>query len=786
MSSWMSAQLRMTTLAWLATWLTAFSLSPLFEIKRFLVVSFVSSLVVALVGAGLRALRSPRWLVLLGQVVALLEWSVVAYATPQAPLGFVPSPHALGALADLVSQGVDTANKYAAPVPPDTGLVLMAAVGVGAIAILVDLLAVGLRHVPMAGLPLLALYTVPVAAAPHGVPALLFIPGAAAFIALIGAAERERLSHWGKQIARGGQLWNANERDKVHTGALALAGRRIGFAAVALAVFLPLVLPTFPERLFGAGSGPGDGNGPLEISNPILDLKRDLVQNSDVDEIRVLTNDPDPGYLRFTSLDEFDGTSWRPSVRDIPPSQRAISGLPPPPGLSSGVRTEPVHYDLTVSTSFSSGWLPAPYPTREVNVSGDWRYNVENFDILSATSGQTTAGLHYQLDALLVDPTTEQLLAAGPPPAQLAEHFTALPNNLPAAVVQTAAAVSGDAATDFQRAVEIQNWFRSGGGFKYSTATAAGSSTETLVNFLTTDRVGYCEQFASAMALMARSLDIPARVAVGFRRPEHVGPDTYVYSSHDLHAWPELYFGGVGWVRFEPTPPVLTGAAPSYTQGVENAILPPSVTPTPTANATASDPVGRLQPRDPGGSNTVSVSQAGNSQAWPILLLGLLLLLVLSLPTLARSLLRRWRWRPEQTPAQLAEAAWDELRDSACDYGLPWEPTLSPRGTGRSLLTSLRDDPRARAAMDSLVTFVERARYARTVEADPQARARVETIVAVMRSQASRGRRIRARVLASSLLPDLTWAGRSVRAWMLRGRQPAEVELAAGDPGAPA
>jgi hypothetical protein len=74
------------------------------------------------------------------------------------------------------------------------------------------------------------------------------------------------------------------------------------------------------------------------------------------------------------------------------------------------------------------------------------------------------------------------------------------------------------------------------------------------------------------------------------------------------------------------------------------------------------------------------------------------------------------------------------------------------------------------------------------VEVDPQARAEVETIVAVMQSQATRGRRIRARLLASSLAPDLTWAWRGIKAWLLRGREtgPAEVELTAGDPTTPA
>ena len=68
------------------------------------------------------------------------------------------------------------------------------------------------------------------------------------------------------------------------------------------------------------------------------------------------------------------------------------------------------------------------------------------------------------------------------------------------------------------------------------------------------------------MAVMARSLNIPARVAIGFLKPEPIGPDTYVYSAHDLHAWPELYFPGAGWVRFEPTPPDRATTTPGYTQ----------------------------------------------------------------------------------------------------------------------------------------------------------------------------------------------------------------------------
>ena len=113
----------------------------------------------------------------------------------------------------------------------------------------------------------------------------------------------------------------------------------------------------------------------------------------------------------------------------------------------------------------------------------------------------------------------------------------------------------------------LQNWFRE--NFDYSTDVNLGNGSDDLVRFLSEGeggRTGYCEQFAAAMAVMARELGIPARVAVGFLQPEHIEGDTWVYSSHDLHAWPELFFSGSGWVRFEPTPSTRASGVPEYTQ----------------------------------------------------------------------------------------------------------------------------------------------------------------------------------------------------------------------------
>ena len=160
-----------------------------------------------------------------------------------------------------------------------------------------------------------------------------------------------------------------------------------------------------------------------------------------------------------------------------------------------------------------------------------------------------------------------RLAEAPPVGALVSREFTDLPAGLDPIVRQWAVEVTADEPTRYQKAVALQQWFRD--NFEYSTDVNLGNGADDLVRFLSEGedgRTGYCEQFAAAMAVMARELDIPARVAVGFLQPEQVDDDTWVYSSHDLHAWPELFFSGSGWVRFEPTPSTRASGVPDYTE----------------------------------------------------------------------------------------------------------------------------------------------------------------------------------------------------------------------------
>src|SRR5690606_524884 len=125
---------------------------------------------------------------------------------------------------------------------------------------------------------------------------------------------------------------------------------------------------------------------------------------------------------------------------------------------------------------------------------------------------------------------------------------------LPAEVVRLAREVTADAATPFDRAQALQEWFTDpANGFTYSLSVPQGNSGDLLVDFLE-QRQGYCEQYASAMAVMLRSLDIPARVAIGFTQGTPDGAGGWTVTSHDAHAWVEVRFDQHGWVRFDPTP----------------------------------------------------------------------------------------------------------------------------------------------------------------------------------------------------------------------------------------
>ena len=167
--------------------------------------------------------------------------------------------------------------------------------------------------------------------------------------------------------------------------------------------------------------------------------------------------------------------------------------------------------------------------------------------------GTSLSGLSYTVTSDEISPTVAQLNKAPAPPAAIADQYL----NVPAAfrpLTALARKVTASAATPYGKAIALQQWFTQRGGFSYSLNATEPANASGLSHFLTVSKRGYCQQFAFAMAVLARLLGIPSRVAVGFTSGTSTGIGTWTVRTSDAHAWPELYFQGAGWLRFEPTP----------------------------------------------------------------------------------------------------------------------------------------------------------------------------------------------------------------------------------------
>jgi transglutaminase-like putative cysteine protease len=724
-----------------ATLLAGFSVLPIVTGSRWLPLSLATVAVVVLLGEGLRRTRCDPVLVACLQLLTLLYAGTLAAVGATGIRYALPTPTWFEHVAATLAGAVADLQQYAPPVPESPGLVLMIVASTGLAAIAVDTL-IASGRVPWTGVPLVALHLIPAIGAPRGVSWPGFLLTAVGYLAVLLVDRRQQVLRWGRPVARsatpGTGLSGLRELDR--------GGRRLGALAVAVAMAVPVVMPQLSLGFLGGGDGTGGQT--IRTHNPILDLRRDLVRPGNIELFRYLSDGPSTEYIRVVTLDVFDGEQWKPSDRRIPRSQRVGEGLPQPPGradLPDELRTRET-FAFEVLDSYESHWLPLPYAARVVEVEGDWRYDLGTLDVIGLDTD--TRGLQYRVVSEVLAPTADVLSSSEDPP-QGFERLQALPTQLLPDLRPLLADAVPEDGTPYEQAVALQDWFRSTGGFTYDLATEPGNSSSALRDFLT-DRRGYCEQFAATMAIMARALGIPARVAVGFMPGTRERSGETVVRAHDSHAWPELYFSGVGWVRFEPTPSTQTGAAPAWTvagsaQGPDTPEGGAAASASPTAEQ---GPQVRPDLQDVGASGGEVDLGTRIPWRWIGVLAGVLLLLTLPSVTAVLRRRRRWSRAGAAVPAQ-AEAAWTELEEAATDVGLRWEPSFTPRTSARVTAdeTGLSDADRAR--LDRLVSATERARYA-SGPAAAAGGASLQEDAARLRSavlaSASRGQRWRARL----------------------------------------
>ena len=175
----MSTRDRLTVAAALAVGLAGASLVPVFDGFGWLVRVLLAVVVVAGASALARRAGLPRVLEPVAGLLGLGLFASVVFARSTLVFGVLPGGQTVRSLGTTLGQGLLDVEELAPPVPSNPGLVLLAVLGVGAIAVLVDLLAVTLRQAAVAGLPLLLLFAVPAAVLPDGLGWWPFALGAA-------------------------------------------------------------------------------------------------------------------------------------------------------------------------------------------------------------------------------------------------------------------------------------------------------------------------------------------------------------------------------------------------------------------------------------------------------------------------------------------------------------------------------------------------------------------------------------------------------------------------------
>ena len=759
----------MPVLAAMATALTLWSMTPVIDGSRWWGPSLLMILIVVGVGALARWLQAPLAAIAPAQVVVGALGLTAVFAGGDAVLGLVPGPDALATLTRVVADGGDTISRYQAPVPIGDGISLLIAAGVLGIAVLVDLVAVTLRSPAAAGLPLLALYCVPAAVVPDGLAWRYFVAAALGWLLLLAHDASARVLSWGRLLPRWGGAGSGTRTSVASdTGALAATGRRLGVAAIAAAVLIPSLAPGLSEGLLTrGGSGSGDSRAGITVVNPVLSLRDSLNPRRDVEVLRYTTAQKSLAPLRILTADNFDGETWKPATTEVPRRNRASRGLPEPPGLADSVARRAYSMRVEVGGTLNQDFLPLPYPATRVDIDGAWLYDASSLNVLG--DGETVRNKNYGVDYLQVQPTAAQLRASIEPPPAISSTFTNLPRSLPDVVRATAADVSKDAVSKYDKAMALQQWFRESGGFTYSTQAPSDAGGDAVAAFLR-QKQGFCVQFSSAMAVMSRALGIPARIAIGFLPGTQDGANTYAVKLTDAHAWPELYFEGAGWVRFEPTPASRTGVAPTWAQPN---IATPSATDRPTSGSTATARASSGVPADrqvgdetaptPGATTAPTVADPvtapGFDIPWRAVLIVLLALAVLALAPVT-ALTARWRRRrAAQDDRALIEAAWADLHEGAEDLGVTLTGGSTPRQLDAELALAGRLAADDRRALARVAQVVERSRYSRAdVDADG-VQADVRSVLRALAGTRTRGQRVRAAVLPRSGTARLTGVG---------------------------
>lgn len=454
----------------------------------------------------------------------------------------------------------------------------------------------------------------------------------------------------------------------------------IGSAAIIASLVLTPLLPGVDSAPLlryrnRGGTGGGTDLGDYTTVSPLVDLRARLGPRSDAELFRVTS--PRPLYWRLVALDRFNGSTWSISSEASDAASvfrtRSASGA--------------IRQQFSIR-GLGDLWVPAAF-SPVATTMGNARI-IKDSGTMIAPSPIT--GQEYEIRSQVEAPPTAAQIAATGADSRMpgaVRAAVALPSDFTESLITQARAITAGQRTPYEKAEALERFFTDG-SFTYDLDVDLGDSAEAIGAFLRLRR-GFCQQFAATFAGLARANGLPSRVVVGFT-PGDLDPATgeYVVRGRNAHAWAEVWFAGLGWRTFEPTP---AGNQPGQadnrvgTPGGSNALPVPTTTtatrapitstPTSAGGSGAGRPRGEslvsTEPRRPGsGFDLDTVRWIALPTLGAIVFLG-----VMARSTLRRRRRRRAR-RNDPAPQVRITGAWAEALAAATAAGLPISPALTP------------------------------------------------------------------------------------------------------------
>ncbi|MCP3974569.1 MAG: transglutaminase domain-containing protein [bacterium] len=527
------------------------------------------------------AYRLPTWLAIVINLMAA-SIAIARVAAPETTFALLPTGETLSVLNTQLKQALDIVRNGIEPVIPVAGLVVIL---LALFWVIGFLFAWGLST----GHPYVALL-------PALVVALQFatmdrqrtsVLRAAMFVAIVAAAllavtldQRQQTS--GRMVAIGEYRRTSSRLSRSSSGLLAGVVLASAFAVTVLNGVVPadgVINWRSPTGLTG------DFHGSIAY-NPFVSIKQSLINNSNAPVFAVHVQGDVPAdqiYFSLLTMENYSGGQFsanRPEVVPLDEEQWQLEGH----AFAGPVDTIVAEVEIQL---LSMDWLPSASVPIEFasadNIKSAVRVRTDD-GALRFEGGLTFEGMRYQVAAEIPNPDVN-VLAAGSdgqlsPAFQLAaaanepvptpvvgaireeppnvESFIDLPDDLDTGIAAEARSLVRNLTTPFEKGIALESWFRSP-AFRYSTDITPGHGATDLADWLLDSdsvnyRTGYCENFATSMAVMARTLDIPSRVVLGFTPGTPQRDGTIIVRDRNAHAWVELWMPSQGWVRFDPTP----------------------------------------------------------------------------------------------------------------------------------------------------------------------------------------------------------------------------------------